>query len=143
MAGQASSAQPHGPPSDAAPPPEPMAGVDWDEALRSVRGSRPLLATIIDAALTEIPRLTQAIDRAMADRDATALRLAAHTLKGSVRYFGAGPAFELSYQLELAAHQGRLDDGPAIIVQLKVAVARITADLAASQAPSRQGEDPT
>jgi two-component system, sensor histidine kinase and response regulator len=113
--------------------------VDWSETLRSVGGNRALLATVVEAALIEIPRLMESITQAIAGRDATKLRLAAHTLKGSIRYFGAGPAFELAYQLELAGQAGRLDDGPALFAQLQSQVARITAVLVGYQDVSRQG----
>ena len=41
-----------------------------------------------EAALEETPRLMAAMRQAVAQRDRTQLRLSAHTLKGSIRYFG-------------------------------------------------------
>ena len=75
-------------------------GVDWSEALRSVQANPALLATIVEAALEEIPRLMTAIRQAVSERNPTALRLSAHTLKGSLRYFGAVPAVQQSHRLE-------------------------------------------
>ena len=63
--------------------------MDWNEVLKAARGDRKLLGTIVAAALDELPRLLAAIREAIAAGDATGLRLSAHTLKGSVQYFGA------------------------------------------------------
>ena len=51
-----------------------------------------------------------AIREAIAAGDATALRLAAHTLKGSVQYFGAARVLDLAYRLERMG-RGRRSDG--------------------------------
>ena len=83
-------------------------GVDWSEALRAVQDNPALLATIVEAALEEIPRLLASIRRAVSDRNSTALRLAAHTLKGSLRYFGAAPAVEQAQCLEQMGSDGDL-----------------------------------
>ena len=80
------------------PPPSPSpldalpqgGGVDWSEALRAVQDNPALLATIVEAALEEIPRLMKSIERAVSERNSTNLRLAAHTLKGSMRCFRRG-----------------------------------------------------
>ena len=44
----------------------------------------------------------------MTERNATDLRLAAHTLKGSLRCFGAAPAVEQAQRLEQMGHEGDL-----------------------------------
>ena len=63
--------------------------VDWSVALRAVQDNPALLATIVEAALEEVPRLMPSIEagRGRWKRDGE-LRLAAHTLKGSLRCFG-------------------------------------------------------
>ena len=73
--------------------------VDWKEVLKVAHGDRKLLGTIVAAALEELPRLLAAIREAVAAANHTALRLSAHTLKGSVQYFGASRA----YRARLAA----------------------------------------
>ena len=74
--------------------------VDWPAALKAVRGDEHLLQTIVEVALGEVPRLVAEIHRAAAAGDAQSLRLAAHTLKGSVRYFQAEPVVEPAMRLE-------------------------------------------
>jgi len=105
------------PPSAAQSPPAASAlpqggGVDWSEALLAVRENRALLATIVEAALEEIPRLMTSIERAVSSQNVTDLRLAAHTLKSSLRYFGASAAVQQARRLEQIGQQGDLRDAP-------------------------------
>ena len=65
-----------------------------------------LLATIVETALEEIPRLLASIRQALDEGNSVDLRLAAHTLKGSLRYFGAAPAVEQAYRLERMGQEG-------------------------------------
>ena len=65
-----------------------------------MQGNPVVLATIVETALEEIPRLVSSLQRAAAERNATAFRLAAHTLKGSLRYFGAAMAVQQAHRLE-------------------------------------------
>ena len=81
-------------------PSPPASGVDWSETLRSVQDDPILLASIVDAALEEIPRLMTTIEQAVEERDPTELRLAAHTLKGSLHYFGEAAAVQQASYLE-------------------------------------------
>jgi two-component system, sensor histidine kinase and response regulator len=84
--------------------------VDWAAALQSVEGNRAALQTMVEAALEEIPRLTAAIHKAVADRDAEALRRAAHTLKASLGYFKRPAACEEALELEKIGRESRLAD---------------------------------
>jgi len=115
------------PPAAAPPPaPEPAAGpVDWEAALAGVRGDEELLRDIARAALEESPRLLEDIGRALARRDATALRLSAHTLKGSIRYFEAKMPFEYAYQLEMMGMNNDLDNAGGILQSLEEEMARL------------------
>ncbi len=102
------------------------AGLDWEAALRAVKGDRELLNVVVDAVLEESPKILEEIRRAVAAEDATALRLAAHTLKGSVRYFGQTPAYERAYQLEQMGRSRRLENVREILAVLEGDVARLT-----------------
>ncbi len=63
--------------------------VDWPAALEAVDGDRRLLAELIDIFNVELPGWEARIDRALESSDASALRLAAHTLKGALASLGA------------------------------------------------------
>ncbi len=57
--------------------------------------------------------------------DADSLRRAAHTLKGSMRYFGASRSFDRAYELETLAYRRQLDDAPARAAELEREVDRL------------------
>ena len=99
--------------------------VDWSEALATVEGDRALLGEMIEAFREESPRLMDAIRQAVADGDGEALRIAAHTLKGPLRSFGAGAAFEPAFRLEQIGRQGDLTDAEATSVVLEAELARL------------------
>jgi two-component system, sensor histidine kinase and response regulator len=111
--------------------------VNWSEALDAVRGDRQLLATVVEAALEEIPRLLDELRQATANGDTTALRLSAHTLKGSLRYFGRMPAFEQALALEKLGHDHDMSAAAATLALLEPELVRVVAAFRASLAGIR------
>jgi len=109
------SARDEGPSSPAAPEPP---ALDWGEALAAVGGDRALLRSVIECVLEEAPRLMDDMAKALATRDGQALRIAAHTLKGSVRCFGETRVFELAFQLETQGHRGDLTQAEPVFAAL-------------------------
>jgi len=99
---------------------------DWSDALRTVQGDRELLREIVDAFLQESPRLMAEIRQAISVGDAAALRLAVHTLKGSMRYFGARRAYDHAYELEKLGQGGDLGNSQAALDVLEEEIARLT-----------------
>ena len=99
---------------------------DFSEALRTVRGDHELLKEIVEAFLDESPRLMTEIRQAVSAGDATALRVAVHTLKSSMRYFGAARAFEQAYQLEKMGRMGDLENAESPLQTLEGEIARLT-----------------
>jgi len=82
--------------------------------LARFRGDADLLKELVDLFFEESPRILSEIERAIAARDAAALHMAAHTLKGSVGNFMAHEAAEAALRLEKIARSGDLEDaGPA------------------------------
>ncbi len=114
-------------PAQAAPPaPAPREIIDWAESLRGIEGDQRLLRTLVEAALKEIPALAAAAARAVAGADAPALRLAAHTLRGSLRYFGETPAIEHLQRLEQMGQDRNLADAGVALASLQEEMAEIT-----------------
>ena len=74
------------------------------------------------------PMRTCAVDisAAIADGNAKALRIAAHTLKGSMRYFGAGRGYEYAFELEQMGQQGSLGSAASAFAKLQGEMARLT-----------------
>ena len=78
--------------------------MDWSAVLKATRGDRKLLGSSSRRLWKNHHGLLAAIREAIAAGDRTALRLSAHTLKGSVHYFGATAVFELACRLERMGH---------------------------------------
>jgi signal transduction histidine kinase/CheY-like chemotaxis protein len=104
--------------------------VNWTDALKTAQGNRKVLKAMTEAALEEIPQLMAKIGRAIADNDHAKLRLAAHTLKGAVRYFGAKEVCEHAARLEDMGRIGALAEARPIFAALEAEIARVTAVLA-------------
>jgi len=104
--------------------------VDWGEALKTVQGNRKVLKSMTEAALVEIPRLIAALRDAVAQGDHAKLRLTAHTLKGSVRYFGARQVCQRAAGLEALGAQSDLAGAMPALAALETDVQQLTAVLA-------------
>ena len=126
------------PPSSLAPPASPLTPapgprprpaadevLDWSEALRTVKGDRELLKVVVETFLEESPRLLSTIRKALAGSDPSALRIAAHTLKGSMHYFGSIRAFERAFQLEKMGQSANLENAAGALAALEAEMARL------------------
>ena len=114
------------PSATAAPAPAPKEIIDWAESLRGVQGDQRLLRTLVEAALKEIPRLLAAAGQAVAEADAPTLRLSAHTLGGSLRYFADAPAIEHLSRLEEMGQDRNLAEAAVTLAALQEEMAEIT-----------------
>jgi len=125
LLGTAIEPESEGPSLAHAPLPESDA-LDWTEALRTVRGDHELLRAVIEAFLEESPTLLAAIHQAVAENDASALRVASHSLKGAVSHLGAARIVGLAYELEKLGQQGSLGDVQPTTEALEEAMAELT-----------------
>jgi len=96
--------------------------IDWEAALGFVDGREELLLELIDIFFTEYAEIAPRIARAIESRDAAELHLYAHRLKGCLRYFGASPAGDTAWQLEMLGRSGTLDGAPELLVALRAAI---------------------
>jgi HPt (histidine-containing phosphotransfer) domain-containing protein len=103
--------------------------VKWAEALEAVQGDHELLRTVVEAALEEIPQVMIAIRESIASQDSVRLHRSAHTLKSSLRYFGAQDAAEKAWQLETNGRDANLAESAAILAALEPLVAQIREEL--------------
>ncbi|MDA1055074.1 MAG: response regulator [Planctomycetota bacterium] len=104
--------------------PNPSA-VDWPKALEIVQGDRQLLAEITRTFLEECPRLVRELHTALAEQDGTTFRRAAHTLRGSLRYFGVRDAFDLAYKLECLGRDEQFEDVPELLDKVEAELGRV------------------
>ncbi len=114
------------------PPPEEEPGGEsgrifrFEDALAAVKGDEELLRVVVETFLAEAPRLMQEIRNALAAKDPAALRIAAHTLKGSIRYFGSTRAFDLAFRLESLGRSGNLEGAEETWEQLDAEIVLLT-----------------
>jgi signal transduction histidine kinase/DNA-binding response OmpR family regulator len=100
---------------------------DWNKALASLAADPELLKVLADAIREEVPRLVGEIHQAIAGGNASALRLNAHTLKGSVRYFGDTPGFRLAHKLEQIGKSGTTEGAAEVFSALEASLNRLVA----------------
>ena len=103
--------------------------IDWDESLCAVGGDRRILETLAQTAIEELPRLLAAIGDAIQRGDAAALRLAAHTLKGSLRCFGNTRAHDDAARLEQMARENDFAEGRPVLSVLEEEIAALLQSL--------------
>ena len=103
--------------------------IDWNEALKICAGDHALLGEIVDAFLEEHPRRMDEIRRAIDTADYELLNRAAHTIKGSMRYFSASAVFERAFALEQLAASRSLTGAEELLQLLKQELARLVPHL--------------
>jgi PAS domain S-box-containing protein len=109
----------------ASAPPSLEGVVDWQDTLDAVNGDQGTLAAVVEAFLMEAPKLTQQLRDTLAGGDAVAFRRASHTLKSSLRFFGAHAAADQAWQLELLGKDGDLKTATLHVDALIAAVDQV------------------
>jgi HPt (histidine-containing phosphotransfer) domain-containing protein len=99
--------------------------VDWTHAREAVRGNYALLQSIVRTYLEEYPRWLAEMRGAAAEQNSKPLQLAAHSIKSPLRFFGAKRAFELAVRLEDLGRAGRVQESPAILADLEIAISTL------------------
>jgi HPt (histidine-containing phosphotransfer) domain-containing protein len=102
-----------------APPPQlaPPVLIDWQVVLAGFRGDRQLVGDVVATVRIESPRLLDSAQVALAAGDFETLGRLAHTLKGSLRYFGPTEAYQAAVALEQAARTGPHESAPLLFAQ--------------------------
>jgi HPt (histidine-containing phosphotransfer) domain-containing protein len=92
--------------------------VDLSVALRWLGGDRHLLAELVGIFVDDGPKRMQAIRVALTAADVRQVEQVAHSLKGSASILGATQLQSAALALEDAAHDGRTENGPALVAQI-------------------------
>jgi HPt (histidine-containing phosphotransfer) domain-containing protein len=79
------------------------ASTDPTKLIRKFAGDKDLLLSLIELFRSHAPQLLLDIQRGIESGDQETLKIAAHSLKGSISVFGATSAFKAATQLEAAA----------------------------------------
>ena len=106
---------------------------DERAALRYAGGDRRLLKEVVTLFRGDYPSSLRAIERAMKQRDAETLRLAAHRLKGAIATVGAPAGRQAAAALEEAARGGDFDGAREMLTRLRHEIARLEDALAAAR----------
>lgn len=110
--------------------------VDLEAVLKRIHGKRDFLGTLIGKFLEVSVGQVQAVEQAVRNEDAEALRFSAHTLKGSLLNFGADKAARLAGRLEDMGREGRVKENASVLLgELQQAYQAVRNDLEA-QAPT-------
>jgi HPt (histidine-containing phosphotransfer) domain-containing protein len=115
--------------------------LDEEGMLERVDGNRDLLREVVGLFLAAYPRQREELRAAIERGDAGEVARVAHTIKGSVAFFCAGPAVELARGLEMMGRRADLAAAPAAEAELTAAMGRLTAALNAFAAAD--GETPS
>ena len=118
---------------DAVEPPPAASSDVWNraKALTHAGGDQALLRELTSLFLAECPRRLADIRAAIAEANASKLRLAAHTLKGAVSNFAAPAAEDAAQQLEAMGQQGNLHGATEALTLLETELERLRPALAA------------
>jgi signal transduction histidine kinase/HPt (histidine-containing phosphotransfer) domain-containing protein len=92
--------------------------VNLKEALEAAQGNRVLLRELAEIFLQDCPRLVEQARDALATGDLIRLHRAAHTLKSSVRLFGAKAVTDLCQELETKSKVGKTNDAPGLLERI-------------------------
>jgi CheY-like chemotaxis protein len=95
------------------------AGLDWSVALVALAGRTSLLETVVAAFVDEGPALLKDLSDALERDDAQGLARAAHTLRGSLGYFGVQRPVELTGQLEEMGRDADLEGASDTLEELE------------------------
>ena len=133
-----------GPPeSNATKEQTPTVAIHWKTALATTGEDAGLLADLVETFLQEAPSLLQSIREGVDRADWPGARRAAHTLGGSLRYFGVERASQTAYALERhLLSDTRLDTLRAEWEELSRMVSAASERLRAALPRLRAGESP-
>ncbi len=101
--------------------------IDMEDILELVDGDVEMVWELVGLFVEDSPKLISKIREALGNEDATALREAAHGLKGSALSIAAKPMAEVALQIEMLARDGNLADVGESCDLLEEEMARVKA----------------
>jgi len=111
---------------------------DEDTLRRRVSGDAALMADVIRMFLDDLPARLAAINDAVTARDADALRVAAHALKGSAGNLSADRLLEAASALERIGAESQMDAADAAWRQLSTEAGTVTDVLRRHSPPAKE-----
>jgi CheY-like chemotaxis protein len=106
-----------------------LPAADWNVAKALLGDSPAVLSEFSELVKAQAPTLIAELHRAIETRDSRLLRRSAHTLKGSVKYFGAEPLAQAALALETLGRTESFDNAAGLLATLEQELARVLAAL--------------
>ena len=106
------------------------AAFDPSATLGRVQNDLVFLKEIIQLFAAESSSLLNEVRQSIQRSDAALLERSAHTLKGAVANFGAKPAFEAAYRLEVMGQQSKFARAAEACIELEKEIGRLNQALA-------------
>jgi two-component system, sensor histidine kinase and response regulator len=103
--------------------------VDWNVAKDRFGGRADVLTELSEMVKVEAPALLAELRQSIETRDFKRLQRSAHTLKGSVGYFGAEPLVQAALALEILGRKESFDNSAELLATLERELARVLAAL--------------
>ena len=97
--------------------------------LATLDGDQTLLQCVVDLFVRDFPHTLEGLRGGVAREDAPAVAQAAHTLKGMISNFYAGPALTAARRLETISRTGDLTDAGDALASLELELERLSAAL--------------
>ena len=112
-------------------PAGPVIDLSMLQSIRAIQaeGAPSIIEKVMRVFIDDAPRLLTAMQVALASENASALRMAAHSLKSSSASLGAAELAKFCAQVELLAREERIHDAPAALDALCIELSRVTAAL--------------
>lgn len=105
--------------------------IDRAAALARLGGDAELLEELLQLMLEQSRELVRTMGEALARGDAAAVRLAAHTIRGSAANLDAEPLRAAAERLEERARAGELGDGAALCAAVAAELERLASEIGA------------
>jgi HPt (histidine-containing phosphotransfer) domain-containing protein len=97
----------------------------FESSLVRLKNDRALFGQLLEIFVEDYPQLLDNIRDGLERRDAKAVRLAAHSLKGLAANFDARPAVRVALELENAAAENDLDAAQRLLATVQHEISRL------------------
>jgi HPt (histidine-containing phosphotransfer) domain-containing protein len=99
----------------------------WDmgKTLEALGGDEKLLHEVVEIFLEEVPKHMASLRQAIAQGNAEAAEMAAHTLKGELGYLGISEVSRKARELEEVAHKSDLQSAASIYTGFEAEISEV------------------
>lgn len=99
--------------------------IDWASALEYTDGDEALLKDVVETMIDELPKLSNSLSHSLTHGDLAGVKLAAHTLKGTLRAVAVESLAELCQVVETLSGNGQSDGIQAHAAEIEIRVSEL------------------